>query len=59
MKMKEKYSKPIKTFAPDSDKILSSVGKSEPAKGGNLVDISKVKLLESIIEEDKDMLKSL
>ncbi|HCX1176533.1 TPA: polysaccharide lyase 8 family protein [Staphylococcus aureus] len=54
---KKKYTAPIKTFAPDSDKILSSVGKSEPSKGGNLVDISKVKLLESIIEEDKDMMK--
>ncbi|HHE6110151.1 TPA: polysaccharide lyase 8 family protein [Staphylococcus aureus] len=54
---KKKYTAPIKTFAPDSDKILSSVGKSEPAKDGNLVDISKVKLLESIIEEDKDMMK--
>ncbi|HAR5635401.1 TPA: polysaccharide lyase 8 family protein [Staphylococcus aureus] len=54
---KKKYTAPIKTFAPDSDKILSSVGKSEPAKGGNLVDISKVKLLESIIEEDKDIMK--
>ncbi|CAC8419824.1 Hyaluronate lyase precursor [Staphylococcus aureus] len=54
---KKKYTAPIKTFAPDSDKILSSLGKSEPAKGGNLVDISKVKLLESIIEEDKDMMK--
>ncbi|HDB5873776.1 TPA: polysaccharide lyase 8 family protein [Staphylococcus aureus] len=54
---KKKYTAPIKTFAPDSDKILSSAGKSEPAKGGNLVDISKVKLLESIIEEDKDMMK--
>ncbi|MDT3965671.1 hyaluronate lyase HysA, partial [Staphylococcus aureus] len=41
----------------DSDKILSSVGKAELAKGGNLVDISKVKLLECIIEEDKDMMK--
>lgn len=55
---KKKYTAPIKTFAPDSDKILSSVGKAEPAKGGNLVDISKVKLLESIIEEDKDMTKN-
>lgn len=54
---KKKYTAPIKTFAPDSDKILSFVGKYEPAKGGNLVDISKVKLLESIIEEDKDMMK--
>lgn len=54
---KKKYTAPIKTFAPDSDKILPSVGKSEPAKGGNLVDIAKVKLLESIIEEDKDMMK--
>ncbi len=54
---KKKYTAPIKTFAPDSDKILSSVGKPEQAKGGNLVDISKVKLLESIIEEDKDMMK--
>ncbi|HHO6605185.1 TPA: polysaccharide lyase 8 family protein [Staphylococcus aureus] len=55
---KKKYTAPIKTFASDSDKILSSVGKAEPAKGGNLVDISKVKLLESIIEEDKDMMKN-
>ncbi|MCS5347972.1 polysaccharide lyase 8 family protein [Staphylococcus aureus] len=54
---KKKYTAPIKTFAPDSDKILSSVGKAEQAKGGNLVDISKVKLLESIIEEDKDIMK--
>ncbi|WP_433990537.1 hyaluronate lyase HysA [Staphylococcus aureus] len=54
---KKKFTAPIKTFAPDSDKILSSVGKAELAKGGNLVDISKVKLLESIIEEDKDMMK--
>ncbi|MGT4768504.1 polysaccharide lyase 8 family protein [Staphylococcus aureus] len=54
---KKKYTAPIKTFAPDSDKILSSVGKPEQAKGGNLVDITKVKLLESIIEEDKDMMK--
>ena len=55
---KKKFTAPIKTFAPDSDKILSSVGKAEQAKGGNLVDISKVKLLESIIEEDKDMMKN-
>ncbi|HHW9787382.1 hyaluronate lyase [Staphylococcus aureus] len=55
---KKKYTVPIKTFAPKSDEILSSVGKAEPAKGGNLVDISKVKLLESIIEEDKDMMKN-
>lgn len=55
---KKKFTAPIKTFAPDSDKILSSVGKAEPAKAGNLVDISKVKLLESIIEEDKDMTKN-
>ncbi|HCY8319228.1 TPA: polysaccharide lyase 8 family protein [Staphylococcus aureus] len=54
---KKKYTAPIKTFAPDSDKILSSVGKAEPAKGGNLVDISKVKLLECIIEEDKEVMK--
>ncbi|MBE5677061.1 polysaccharide lyase 8 family protein [Staphylococcus sp. SS87] len=54
---KKKYTAPIKTFAPESDKILSSVGKAEQAKGGNLVDIAKVKLLESIIEEDKDMMK--
>ncbi|HCU7295454.1 TPA: polysaccharide lyase 8 family protein [Staphylococcus aureus] len=55
---KKKYTAPIKTFAPKSDGILSSVGKAEPAKGGNLVDIAKVKLLESIIEEDKDMTKN-
>lgn len=55
---KKKYTAPIKTFAPKSDEILSSVGKAEPAKGGNLVDIAKVKLLESIIEEDKDMRKN-
>lgn len=57
MKKRKKFTAPIKTFAPDSDKILSSVGKAELAKGGNLVDISKVKLLECIIEEDKDMMK--
>ncbi|HCT4654917.1 TPA: polysaccharide lyase 8 family protein [Staphylococcus aureus] len=51
------YSKPISTYSPSSDKILSSVGESEDAKGGNLVDISKVKLLESVIEEDVDMMK--
>lgn len=55
---KKKYTAPIKTFAPKSDEILSSVGKAEPAKGGNLVDIAKVKILESIIEEDKDMTKN-
>ncbi|HHC5948255.1 TPA: polysaccharide lyase 8 family protein [Staphylococcus aureus] len=55
---KKKYTAPIKTFAPKSDEILSSVGKAEPAKGGNLVDIAKVKLLESIIEKDKDMTKN-
>ncbi|HDY4472723.1 TPA: polysaccharide lyase 8 family protein [Staphylococcus aureus] len=55
---KKKYTAPIKTFAPKSDEILSSVGKAEPAKDGNLVDIAKVKLLESIIEEDKDMTKN-
>ncbi|PSM67546.1 hyaluronate lyase [Staphylococcus aureus] len=55
---KKKYTAPIKTFAPKSDEILYSVGKAEPAKGGNLVDIAKVKLLESIIEEDKDMTKN-
>ncbi|HDR3203455.1 TPA: polysaccharide lyase 8 family protein [Staphylococcus aureus] len=55
---KKKYTAPIKTFAPKSDEILSSVGKAEPAKGGNLVDISKVKLLESIIEEDATMMKN-
>ncbi|HCZ8100019.1 TPA: polysaccharide lyase 8 family protein [Staphylococcus aureus] len=55
---KKKYTAPIKTFAPKSDEILSSVGKAEPAKCGNLVDIAKVKLLESIIEEDKDMTKN-
>ncbi|MEK9203564.1 polysaccharide lyase 8 family protein [Staphylococcus aureus] len=51
------YSKPISTYSPSSDKILSSVGESEDAKGGNLVDISKVKLLESVIEENVDMMK--
>ncbi|HDC9704743.1 TPA: polysaccharide lyase 8 family protein [Staphylococcus aureus] len=55
---KKKYTAPIKTFAPESDKILSSVGQPEQAKGGNLVDIAKVKLLESIIEEDKDITKN-
>lgn len=54
----KKYTAPIKTFAPDSDKILSSVGQPEQAKGGNLVDISKVKLLESIIEKDATMMKN-
>ncbi len=57
-KEKKKYTAPIKTFAPESDKILSSVGQPEQVKGGNLVDIAKVKLLESIIEEDKDMTKN-
>ncbi|HCX0010771.1 hyaluronate lyase [Staphylococcus aureus] len=52
------YSKPISIYSPSSDKILSSVGESEDAKGGNLVDISKVKLLESVIEEDVDMMKN-
>ncbi|MCM0467108.1 polysaccharide lyase 8 family protein [Staphylococcus aureus] len=51
------YSKPISVYSPSSDKILSSVGESEDAKGGNLVDISKVKLFESVIEEDVDMMK--
>ncbi|HCG2310315.1 TPA: polysaccharide lyase 8 family protein [Staphylococcus aureus] len=51
------YSKPISTYSQSSDKILSSVGESEDAKGGNLVDISKVKLLESVIEEDETMMK--
>lgn len=55
---KKKYTAPIKTFAPKSDEILSSVGKAEQAKGGNLVDIAKVKLLESIIEEDATMMKN-
>ncbi|SCS56593.1 polysaccharide lyase 8 family protein [Staphylococcus aureus] len=55
---KKKYTAPIKTFVPESDKILSSVGQPEQAKGGNLVDIAKVKLLESIIEEGKDMTKN-
>ncbi|HCZ0299326.1 TPA: polysaccharide lyase 8 family protein [Staphylococcus aureus] len=55
---KKKYTAPIKTFAPKSDEILSSVGQPEQAKGGNLVDIAKVKLLESIIEKDKDMTKN-
>ncbi|MDG6636875.1 polysaccharide lyase 8 family protein [Staphylococcus aureus] len=57
-KEKKKYTAPIKTFAPKSDEILSSVGQPEQAKGGNLVDIAKVKLLESIIEKDKDMTKN-
>ncbi len=52
------YSKPISTYSPSSDKILSSVGESEDAKGENLVDISKVKLLESVIEEDETMMKN-
>ena len=30
---KKKYTAPIKTFAPKSDEILSSVGKAEQAKG--------------------------
>lgn len=54
---KKKFTAPIKTFAPDSNKILSSVGQPEQAKGGNLVDIAKVKFLESVIEEDVDMMK--
>lgn len=55
---KNKYSAPIKTYVPKSDEILASVGKSEKATGGNLVDISKVKLLESIINEDDSKMKS-
>ncbi len=33
MKKRKEYLAPIKTFAPKSDEILSSVGKAEPAKG--------------------------
>ncbi|MCE5154118.1 polysaccharide lyase 8 family protein [Staphylococcus hyicus] len=55
---KNKYTAPIKTYVPKSDEILASVGKSEKATGGNLVDISKVKLLESIINEDDSKMKS-
>ncbi|WP_380570936.1 polysaccharide lyase 8 family protein [Staphylococcus hyicus] len=55
---KNKYTAPIKTYVPKSDEILASVGKSEKATGGNLVDISKVKLLESIINEDNNKMKS-
>ncbi|UEX90496.1 polysaccharide lyase 8 family protein [Staphylococcus ratti] len=55
---RKKYVSPIQTYAPKSDEILASVGKAEKAKGGNLVDISKVKLVESIIEEDKAMMQS-
>lgn len=55
---KNKYTAPIKTYVPKSDEILASVGKPEKATGGNLVDISKVKLLESIINEDNNKMKS-
>lgn len=55
---KNKYTAPIKTYVPKSDEILASVGKSEKATGGNLVDISKVKLLESIINEDNNEMES-
>ncbi|WP_341775003.1 polysaccharide lyase 8 family protein [Staphylococcus hyicus] len=55
---KNKYTAPIKTYVPKSDEILASVGKSEKATGGNLVDITKIKLLESIINEDNNEMKS-
>lgn len=55
---KKIYTAPIQKYVPKSDEILASVGKSEKATGGNLVDISKVKLLESIINEDDSKMKS-
>lgn len=55
---KKTYVAPIKTYVPKSDEILASIGKPERATGGNLVDISKVKLTESIIVEDKNLMKS-
>ncbi|NHM73893.1 polysaccharide lyase 8 family protein [Staphylococcus sp. 11007852] len=55
---KNKYTAPIKTYVPKSDEILASVGKPEKATGGNLVDISKVTLLESMIHEDDNKMES-
>ncbi|MCO4349112.1 polysaccharide lyase 8 family protein [Staphylococcus agnetis] len=55
---KKTYTAPIQKYVPKSDEILASVGKPEKATGGNLVDISKVKLLESIIIEDNNKMKS-
>ncbi|MEQ6037040.1 polysaccharide lyase 8 family protein [Staphylococcus saccharolyticus] len=57
-KEKKKYIAPINKYVPKSNEVLASVGKPEKAKGNNLVDISKVKLTESLIEEDKNMMKS-
>lgn len=56
---KKKYIVFIKIFVLKSDEILFFVGKVEFVKGGNLVDIFKVKFLESIIEEDVIMMKNL
>lgn len=55
---KKIYTAPIQKYVPKSDEILASVGKPEKATGGNLVDITKVKLLESIINEDNNEMKS-
>ncbi|OSP22140.1 polysaccharide lyase 8 family protein [Staphylococcus agnetis] len=55
---KKTYTAPIQKYVPKSDEILASVGKPEKATGGNLVDITKVKLLESIINEDDSKMKS-
>lgn len=55
---KKIYTAPIQKYVPKNDEILASVSKSEKATGGNLVDISKVKLLESIINEDDSKMKS-
>lgn len=54
---KKTYTAPIQKYVPKSDEILASVGKPEKAKGGNLVDITKVKLLESIIIEDNNKME--
>ncbi|WP_105996054.1 polysaccharide lyase 8 family protein [Staphylococcus agnetis] len=54
---KKTYTAPIQKYVPKSDEILVSVGKPEKATGGNLVDISKVKLLESIIIEDNNKME--
>lgn len=55
---KKTYTAPIQKYVPKSDEILASIGKPEKATGGNLVDITKVKLLESIINEDDSKMKS-
>ena len=53
----KKYIEPIDKYLPSSKKIRHSVGQAEDARGGNLVDISKIKIAESILLENENMLK--